>query len=282
MISRRLTAALGIAAGLAAAGCEEAETPTAPSAPGPRATVAFSSVRLEVREGEVAPLLVRYRVNDLAEDLTLAVSVREDTASADDYALAAASVGIPAARTPTSGERALQFSALADLLLAEGDETLTVGLALPAGVEGVVIGGDLAVTIREAGASPCPGVTARATPPAAADSPAGADSPAAADSAAEWVGITLDTEWRDEGLSGGFDFLGPFGKNRVTPFALPQLGLRLRRWEQETTGGALRHSQGLEWLASDGDLRLGFWSPDGACPGRPVVTCSMRGCSLDR
>ena len=248
------TLAAGLAAAcLAAAGCGDGEGPILPS-PAPAVSVSFAESRLELDEGQSAPVVLRYTANGLEEPLPVFVSA-DGTASAEDYALSAASVEVPAG--PRAGELALTLTALPDLLLSEGEEVLTLRLAEYSGP-------GLEVVIRESGASPCPGVTARAAP---------IEAPAQA----EWLETTLTTEWSGSGRGSGFDFLGPSDPDRIHAFALTQLGIRLLAWKRSSV--PLRHEHRLEWLASAGDLQLGFRSGD--CSGEPVVRCSRDGCALE-
>ena len=117
-------------------------------------------------EGETAEIAVRYRVRELASAWTLRLAALPGTASAGDFELVGDGLVIPAGRG-VSGEVSTPLRALADRSFAEGSETVTIRFAADPGT-GADLGGDLVVVLREAGASPCPGVTVRALAPAPA------------------------------------------------------------------------------------------------------------------
>ena len=268
---------LAAAAPLAFAACDGGPAAPAPVAPAPVApvppsvAVSFVQSRLEVSEGETAEISVRYRVRELASAWTLRLAALPGTASAGDFELVGDGLVIPAGRG-VSGEVSTPLRALADRSFAEGSETVTIRFAADPGT-GADLGGDLVVVLREAGASPCPGVTVRALAPA----------PAADDD--QFLGTDLTIERSAAGAGTILVLRGPYYWEEWLgeEFAYePVSATRIVSWASEAAGDSMRDRLKIEWpdgtLLEEPDLVLGFRG--GGCSGERTASCSPAGCEL--
>ena len=243
--------------------------PTAP--PTPPVVVAFVGETLEVTEGDAAEFAISYRTTGLPTSWQLRVTALAGTASEDDFTLSADTVQIPAGEA-RSGEVGLLFSAAADRLLSEENETVAIRFVPDPELPDARLGGDLVVVIREAGAVPCPGVRIQATP--------------LTDRTIDGLGIdqrrsSVDVEISAAGAGTMLDFGGPFLDWEEIPGDYYP-AMYIGEWRVEAAGGLTRHRFEIEWgdLAhlEDSNLKLGFLG--GSCSGSTVVVCSTAGCEL--
>lgn len=267
-MNRRL---LVVAAIVFGAGCGDSGPPSAPRTvrpPPPPFSAHFAEDDLRVTEGETAPVLIRYRINDLTDGVRLGIRLQEETATEDDYEISADFVELPPGRG-VSGEASLSLGAARDGSFAEGEEVLSLGFVRPeaAAARRGALGQDLRVTIAEAGVEPCPGIRVRATPPEWLDEPD------------RWITSTLELEWPADAGETGFDFLGPysspFGRDQEDRNAL--FRVHLVAWTVRETTGGVRHSVALEWPSWVEDLGLRFPASE-VCGGEAAVACSIEGC----
>lgn len=240
------------------------------------ALLSFAPGPVELTEGAAGAAAVRYEVRHLPAALPLSVSALPGTAAETDFRLERTAFEVPAGRG-VSGELPIPLSAPADRFFSEGDETATIRFVPPGGTTGVRLGGDLEFTIREGGASPCPGLTISAQPPAASE-PGG-------DRLGSGHLFTRLTLLREPAAAGTtLDFRGPYyWEDRLAEFDYqPFAATRIARWSAEPEGAAIRHELDIEWpdatTLQDPDLELGFLG--GACSGEPVASCSAEGCEL--
>ena len=250
-------------------------TPPTPPEP-PAATVSFVESRLEVPEGESREVVVRYRITELAEPVTLELSPLEDTAEVGDYELGHTRIEIPAGNA-VDDTAAVSLAALMDRQFAEGDEVLVLRLVPQAGAR-IQSGGDLEVVISDAGAVPCAGILLRATPPAAAGD-------------GDRIATTIVSEWGPGNADVHLDWSGSYGTRHEGPHAQHHPFWRdgiarpnhpdfhLADWRIEPAGGSTRHVMTVEWLA-EAELIWRYRSPIGACDGEPVARCGRSGCDL--
>lgn len=241
------------------------------------ALLSFAPGPLEVTEGEAGAAVIRYEVRNLPTALPLSVSALPGTAAETDFRLEQAAFEVPAGRG-VSGELAIPLSAPTDRSFSEGDETATIRFVPPQAPTGVRLGGDLEFTIREGGASPCPGLTISARPPAASE-------PGNDDRLGAGHLFTRLTLLREPAAAGTtLDFRGPYyWEERLAEYDYrPFAATRIARWSAEPEGAAIRHELDIEWpdaaTLRDPDLELGFLG--GACSGEPVASCSAEGCEL--
>lgn len=276
-----------LAAALAAAACgsETSSTPAAPPAqppPSPPLTISFAEEAIRAREGDTIEIGLRWEIRELANPLQLEVSPLGMTAEADDYVFPANTVTIPAG-SATTGAATLSLTAVSDRQIGEGDETLALRLAPPAGVA-AELGRNLEITISEAGGSPCPGVRISAIP--IARLPAGSNR-----DDSERLGTTLDMHLGESARSVRLDWTGPYldpaapceSQDDDYPCSLlfwPSLRVSPTAWRVESAADGVRHSLGLEWPETE-HTGLRFRSgPDGGCVGAPEIRCDAGGCDL--
>ena len=232
----------------------------------PPVVVFFAVNRLEIPEGESRDVIVHYQVADLATAWDLGISFLPDSASEVDFETVVESVQIPAGRG-VSGEVAISLTALTDVAVTEGDETLTIRLVPPAAARAslVVLGSDLEVVILDRG-RPCPGVAVWGDPP-------------------EWrnsvTRLTLIIEW-ENGSGGAFDWAGPYYDDEEEPenrSRSPLLEVNIAEWRVDMIEGATRHTLEIEWPTFL-PARLVFRSDTGACK-LPALVCRTTDCTLN-
>ncbi len=277
-----LTAAACAVAAFLVLGCDggPSQAPSAPAPPPappppPPFSASFAAGSPEVREGEAIPVGIDYRVRDLASAVMLRISAAVESASAEDFELDVDTVEIPAGQD-VSGTVSLEIRALTDSLFSEGDETLNLALERTGAAANATLGEPVAVTIVEAGASPCPGVTVRAEP---------------------W----REEEWRESrkttmlasileiDLIGGaldtrFELIGPYydlyeGGN--TPRSIPTFGIN--SWRVLPGPDGVGHEltvnwPGESWFEEETQLQFRFLGP--TCSGEPIASCSSEGCDI--
>lgn len=240
------------------------------------ALLSFAPGPVELTEGAAGAAAVRYEVRHLPTALPFSVSALPRTAAEADFRLERTAFEVPAGRG-VSGELAIPLSAPADRFFSEGDETAAIRFVPPGETTGVRLGGNLEFTIREGGASPCPGLTISARPPTASEP--GDDR---LGSGHLFTRLTLLREPAAAGTT--LDFRGPYyWEDRLAEFDYqPFAATRIARWSAEPAGNAIRHELDIEWpdatTLQDPDLELGFLG--GACSGEPVASCSAEGCEL--
>lgn len=240
------------------------------------ALLSFGPGPVEVTEGAAGAAAIRYEVRHLPAALPLSVSALPGTAAASEFRLERTAFEVPAGRG-VSGELAVPLSAPADRFFSEGDETATIRFVPPGAAAGIRLGADLEFTIREGGASPCPGLTLSARPPTASEP--GEDRLGAGHL---FTRLTLLREPAAAGTT--LDFRGPYyWEERLAEFDYqPFAATRIARWSAERAGTAIRHELDIEWPDAatllEPDLELGFLG--GSCSGQPVASCSAEGCEL--
>lgn len=240
------------------------------------ALLSFGPGPVELTEGVAGAAAIRYEVRNLPTAIPLSVSALPGTAAETDFRLERTAFEVPAGRG-VSGELAIPLSAPTDRSFSEGDETAAIRFVPPQAPTGVRLGGDLEFTIREGGASPCPGLTISARPPTASEP--GDDRLGAGHL---FTRLTLLREPAAAGTT--LDFRGPYyWEDRLAEFDYqPFAATRIARWRVESAGTAIRHELDIEWpdaaTLREPDLELGFLG--GACAGEPVASCSAEGCEL--
>ena len=250
-------------------GCGGGPSSTAPQAPPPPAvTVSFEPGPIGVREGETTEIRVSYQVRTLDAPWHLSVSPLPVTASAEDFELATASIEIPAGQG-VSGEASVELAAVQDTQFDEGDETVAIRF-VPGGGVNARLGADLQVSIRDAGAAPCPGLTIVATRP----EPGGPADVYVARS------FTFQVMEAHPGLA--LEFVGPYveplvpgGDRYNTNFAL-----NIAAWELTTAGDSVEHTVDIQMrhdALRDPDLELTFRGEGCEAAG---VACSTENCEF--
>ena len=274
-----LATAAAAAPGLFACGGEDSAGPTAPPAPAPPPppafAVSFAENDLEIHEGETLAVKVLFEVRELTTPVQVRLSAAHDSASEADYELSADSISIPAGQD-FAGDAVVELAALADLLFTEGAETLPLTFVPPAGQ--AVLGNPVEITIIDAGASPCPGVTLVGLPWSEEESPD--------EDASNMLATTLSIEIGPGAAGTRVDLLGPYfdlgtyGRiaESVSAFGINRWGLRARR-------GFLVHEldvnwSGEGWFEEEADERLELGFAGGACSGQPVASCTSDGCEI--
>ena len=232
-------------------------------------------------EGQTAEIPVRWSGSS-GSALRIGVAVRGGSATGEDYELLTADFEIP--KSAASGTAAVSLRALEDELFAEGDETLSLELSAPAGTS-VQFGGDLAVSIEDAGVSPCTGIRVAAEPPLLRDRLERRTTVQPSETAT--TVFTLVSGPGSEAVA--LDWIGPYRdydlgswnpSNRprvVSPTNL--FDVVVANWSFQPEESAIRHEFEVEWL-SELEIGLRFRSADGACIGEPVAVCTGGGCEL--
>ena len=261
--------AVGLLIWIGLASCGPGGSTTAPQAPPPPAvTVSFEPGSLEVTEGDTAEIRVRYQVRTLDAPWQLAVSPLAVTASDDDFELSAASVEIPAGQG-VSGEASLELTAAEDVLFDEGDETVAIRF-VPGGGVNARLGGDLQVSIRDAGVAPCAGLNVVATRPA----PGGP--------ADVFIQRSFTFEVTEPQESLAMEFLGPYTEppaRLLETFRLnTNFAVNIGAWRLAADGPVLRHTVDIQMRQEafrDPDLALVF---HGEGCDEVGVACSSQDC----
>ena len=225
--------------------------------------VSFIRNLLEVREGESAPVVIRYRVAGLSTARQLELSTLPGTASREDFELEGGSLELPPGEG-ASGEFTLQLTGRTDGLFAEGDETVTIRFMPDPGLN-AQLGGDLEVVIEEAGASPCPGMRIEALPPGPST---GLD---------HHLTTTLMIERSRAAIGTGLDLVWPY-RSLLGGASSPVRTMRVSRWRTQDTGGVQRHELDVEWWQETSEISIGFVG--GQCAGDSVAHCFEDGCEL--
>ena len=254
-----------------AAGCEQRGGTVAPAPAPPPVVVRFVEGAVAVRESETAEIAVRYDTNGIA-GLVTDVIVQHGSAGPADYELATTSLPLD----PAGETLVVPMRAMLDDELAEGTETLVLVLRPPAGVASQV-GTALDVTITDAGVSPCPGVTAVASPVGSLPG-------------TRYLATTLELDFAPPGEGLHFDWIDPFRHDEdcadedcrawwVT--RTPYLELNVADWRVETAREAVRHVLDIEWRNTK-EVGMRFRSETASCDGEPTIRCTTDGCELDR
>ncbi len=262
------------------AGCDEGptRTPTAPPPappPPPPFSASFTAGALEVREGETLTVAIEYRVRELTSSTALGISTRPDSASPEDFAFDAATVVIPAGED-ISGVASVEIRALTDSLFAEGEEVLALAFAPTGAASSATLGDPVAVTIVEAGASPCPGVTIRAEPWRQEEWRESRDS--------TMLASTLGIDLAAGALDTRFELIGPYHdlyEGGSTPRSIPTFGIGA--WQVHAMTAGIRHElqinwPGESWFEEETSLQFRFLGP--ACSGEPIASCSSESCEV--
>lgn len=256
---------------VAAAGCEQRAGTVAPAPRPPPVVARFVESAVAVLEGETAEIAIRYRTNGEA-GLVLEVVAVPGSAGPADYELPMAAVPLD----PAGVTAMVPLAALSDHFLSEGEETLSLVLRLPGGVASEV-GPGLEVTISDAGVTPCPGVTALASPLDFLDGTG-------------FLATTLELDFTSPGEAVRFDWIGPHRHDedcndddcrRWWTRRTSYLELNIADWRVGIEGGEVRHALDIEWHFSN-ELGLRFRSDAPPCEGEPTIRCTRDECELDR
>ena len=282
-VSRGLLFACVVVATAALPACnsgDSAPPPTAPLPPAPPPppafALSFADGELEVAEGETLMFTVRYEVRELATPLEVRLADSPDSASEEDYDLSAETISVPA-EEDASGEAVLNLTALGDLFFTEGSEELFLEFVPPAGVE-AILGEPLRITLVDAGASPCPGVTVIGLPWHEEES--------LDEDVSNMLATTLSFELGSGSAGTRLEFLGPYldlGTWGRIEESVAVFGIN--RWEVRTGSGAVVHEldvnwSGESWFEEEAEESLRFAFLGGACSGDPVASCTSGGCEI--
>ena len=249
--------------------------PPPPPPPPPTFGISFTDAELEVREGETLAVSVRYEVRDLPGPVQVRLSASHEIASEADYELAVNSIEIPAGRD-LAGEATFELSALADLFFTEGAEVLPLAFAYSAGQAD--LGDPVAISILEAGASPCPGVTVVGLPWREEESPD--------EDVANMLATTLNLEIGAGGAGARLEILGPyFDLGTYGRIAESVSAFGINRWNVRTGPGTITHEldvnwPGEDWFEEEAEQSLDLAFRGGGCTGDPVASCTSDGCEI--
>lgn len=277
MTRKLLLAALLAAPALFACGGGESApvAPPPPPPPPPAFAISFAETALEVREGETLAVGVRYEVRDLPGPVQVRLSATHDGASEADYELGVDSVEIPAGHD-LAGEANFELSAVADLFFTEGAEVLPLAFVYSGGPAD--LGDPVEISILEAGASPCPGISIIGLPWREEESPD--------EDLANMLATTLNLEIGAGGAGVRLEILGPYfdlGTNGRIAESVSAFGIN--RWSVRTGSGAIVHEldvnwSGEEWFEEEAEESLDLAFLGGACSGDPVASCTSAGCEI--
>ena len=268
--------------GFVGGACEEGQTPTAmaptppPVAPAPppepeppAVTVSFVDESKQVVEGETTEILVALSGAVVSRLLRIQVAVEQETVVDTDYELLTPVLEIPASgmsdRTTT-----ITFKALEDIDFAEGDETLWLSLRAPDQSD-IAFGPRLAVTINDAGVSPCDGIRVRVEPPTQTPS-----------HGAVRTQLTIVSDMRSGAVAA--DWLGPYQDYQGQALGRRiqnQFNLVVEDWSLRVEG-ATSHQKITIWWNPEEEFGLRFRSSNDACSNEPVLTCTGAACELRR
>ena len=246
-----------------------------PAPPPPAFGISFTDAELEVREGETLAVSVRYEVRDLPGPVQVRLSASHEIASEADYELAVDSIEIPAGRD-LAGEATFELSALADLFFTEGVEVLPLAFAYSAGQAD--LGDPVAISILEAGASPCPGITVVGLPWREEESPD--------EDVANMLATTLNLEIGAGGAGARLEILGPyFDLGTYGRIAESVSAFGINRWNVRTGPGTITHEldvnwPGEDWFEEEAEQSLDLAFRGGGCTGDPVASCTSDGCEI--
>ena len=281
-MKRALTAAGCAVAAFLVLGCDggPSQAPSAPAPPPappppPPFSASFAEGSPEVREGETIAVGIDYSVRDLASPAMLRITPGVESASAEDFELAVETVEIPAGQD-VSGMVSLEITALTDSLFGEGDETLSLSLEPTSAAANATLGEPVAVTILEAGASPCPGVMIRAEPWREEEWRESRDT--------TMLATTLEIDLIGGALDTRFELIGPYydlyeGGN--TPRSIPTFGIN--SWRVLPGPDGVGHElavnwPGESWFEEETQLQFRFLGP--TCSGGPIASCSSEACEI--
>ena len=261
-------------------GGDSAAPPTAPPPPTPPPppafAISFADSEFEISEGETLMFTVRYEVRELAAPLEVRLAGAPDSASEQDYELSAGTISVRAGKD-VSGEAILSLTALSDLFFTEGSEELSLAFVSPAGVE-ATLGEPLRITLVDAGASPCPGVTVIGLPWHEEESPD--------EDVSTMLATTLNFELGGGSAGTRLEFLGPYldlGTWGRIEESVAVFGIN--RWGVRTRPGGIVHEldvnwSGEEWFEDEAEESLEIAFLGGACSGDPVASCTSEGCEI--
>ena len=277
MTRRILLVALLAAPALFACGGGEGApvAPPPPPPPPPAFGISFAETALEVREGETLTVSVRYEVRDLPGPVQVRLSASHDSASEADYELGVDSVEIPAGQD-LAGEARFEVSVLADLFFTEGAEVLQLAFA-HSGAQ-ADLGDPIEISIIEAGASPCPGITVIGLPWREEES--------LDEDMANMLATTLNLEIGAGGAGARLEILGPyFDLGTYGRIAESVSAFGINRWSVRTGPAAIVHEldvnwSGEEWFEEEAEESLDLAFLGGACSGDPVASCTSAGCEI--
>lgn len=249
--------------------------PPPPPPPPPAFGISFAETALEVREGETLTVSVRYEVRDLPGPVQVGLSASPDGASEADYELVVDSVEIPAGQD-LAGEASFEIAAVADLFFTEGAEVLPLAFAYSGGQAD--LGDPVEVSILEAGASPCPGITVIGLPWREEESPD--------EDLANMLATTLNLEIGAGGAGARLEILGPyFDLGTYGRIAESVSAFGINRWSVRSGSGAVVHEldlnwSGEAWFEEEAEESLDLAFRGGGCAGDPVASCTSAGCEI--
>lgn len=251
--------------------------PPPPPPPPPAFAISFAEAALEVREGDTLAVSVRYEVRELPGPVQVRLGASHDSASEADYELVVDSVEIPAGKD-LAGEASFEVSALPDLFFTEGAEVLPLAFAYSGGHAD--LGDPVEVTILEAGASPCPGITVIGLPWREEESPD--------EDLANMLATTLKLEIGAGGAGARLEILGPyFDLGTYGRIAESVSAFGINRWSVRAGPAAIVHEldvnwSGEAWFEEEAEESLDLAFLGGACSGDPVASCTSAGCEIIR
>ena len=248
--------------------------PSPPPPPAPNLGVSFAEAEFEIREGKTLGVRVLYEAQELAAPVQIGLTASNDNTSTADYELSPGSVEIPAGKN-LAGEVAFELSALSDLFFNEGTETLS--LALVVSNASAILGGPVEVSILEAGARPCSGITVIGLPWREEKSQ-NEDFPS-------MLATTLSLEI---GVGSGtrLEILGPYldlGSNGRIAESISVFGIN--RWSVRSNSESIIHEldvnwSGEDWFEEESPKSFDLAFLDGGCSGRPIASCTSDGCEI--
>ena len=249
--------------------------PPPPPPPPPAFGIWFAETALEVREGETLGVSVRYEVRDLPGPVQVRLSASGDSASEADYELGVDSLEVPAGQD-LAGEATFELSAVADLFFTEGAEVLPLAFAYSGGPAD--LGDPVEISILEAGASPCPGITVIGLPWREEDSPD--------EDVGNMLATTLNLEIGVGSAGARLEILGPyFDLGTYGRIAESVSAFGINGWRVRTGSGAIVHEldvnwSGEAWFEEEAEESLDLAFLGGACSGDPVASCTSAGCEI--
>ena len=265
-------ACLGFVVGACEEGQIQTTSPTAPPAPPqpdpppPPVLVSFVEESIRVTEGETIEIPVALSGGDVRRPFRIQIAAEEDSVVDADYVLVTPVLEIrPSGASGTT--TTIVFRALDDEQFAEGDETLWLRLEV-VGESSVEVGPRLAVTIDDAGVSPCTGIRVRVEPPTELSS------------GAFQTQLTLVSDIRSGAVAA--DWIGPYADHRGQALGRVfqnQFNVLVKDWSFWMEGATSHQQITFEWNPEE-VFGLRFRSSDVTCAGQPTLACSGDSCEM--
>ena len=235
--------------------------------PPPPVKVSFVEESERVTEGETIEIKVAVS-GEAGEPLRILVAAEQDTVVDADYELLTSVLEIPPSGV-SDATATITLRALEDDYFAEGDETLWLRLGTPQESD-VEFGPRLALTIDDAGVSPCDGIRVRVDPPT--EFPGGGG--------VVQTRLTLVSDIGAQTVAA--DWVGPYDDYREQVsrgVSQNQFNLVVEDWSFRTEGVTSHQQITFKWNPEE-EFGLRFRSRDGACAGGPVLACTGAGCEM--